>query len=263
MQTYLFSIQPKWCEKIFSGKKTIEVRKTAPKPPFKVVVYCTKRKFSHRKPYLYVNEKKAREGVYNSKNKFSAWSECRETLCINAGSYCEFEAFLTHGKVIGEFICNEVSEYRCKKNKDGASEFTISEKDFKDMAIDGFDLFDYADGKDIYGIHITDLKLYDKPKELGEFYSIKQCKPEYSPFGYQWTWEDRHKRNTGGRKNAYRPVPIECHRCKSLVGGKDYLDEKSGCILFDYECISNYHKPLARPPQSYMRIQDTKEVENG
>ena len=40
----LISIRPKWCELIASGKKTIEVRKTAPKidTPFKCYIYCTK-----------------------------------------------------------------------------------------------------------------------------------------------------------------------------------------------------------------------------
>ena len=39
----LISIQPKWCELIASGRKTIEVRKTKPKilTPFKVYIYCT------------------------------------------------------------------------------------------------------------------------------------------------------------------------------------------------------------------------------
>lgn len=39
----LISINPKWCELIASGKKTIEVRKTKPKllPPFKCYIYCT------------------------------------------------------------------------------------------------------------------------------------------------------------------------------------------------------------------------------
>lgn len=39
----LISIHPKWCAKIFSGEKTIEVRKSAPKlkPPFEVMVYET------------------------------------------------------------------------------------------------------------------------------------------------------------------------------------------------------------------------------
>lgn len=39
----LISIRPKWCEKICSGEKSIEVRKTRPKlqTPFKVYIYCT------------------------------------------------------------------------------------------------------------------------------------------------------------------------------------------------------------------------------
>ena len=44
MRAILMSIKHKWCEKIFSGEKTIEVRKVAPKlePPFKVYVYETR-----------------------------------------------------------------------------------------------------------------------------------------------------------------------------------------------------------------------------
>jgi hypothetical protein len=32
------------------------------------------------------------------------------------------------------------------------------------------ELYDYAKGKTVYGWHISDLKIYDTPKELGEFY---------------------------------------------------------------------------------------------
>ena len=40
-QAVLISIRPKWCEKIISGEKTIEVRKTRPKmdTPFKCYIY--------------------------------------------------------------------------------------------------------------------------------------------------------------------------------------------------------------------------------
>ena len=43
MKAVLISIRPKWCEKIISGEKTIEVRKTRPKmnPPFKCYIYQT------------------------------------------------------------------------------------------------------------------------------------------------------------------------------------------------------------------------------
>ena len=43
----LISIRPKWCQKIVSGEKTIEIRKTRPRmaPPFKCYIYCTKPQF--------------------------------------------------------------------------------------------------------------------------------------------------------------------------------------------------------------------------
>ena len=46
MKSLLISINPKWCELIASGKKTVEVRKTKPKleTPFKVYIYETKGK---------------------------------------------------------------------------------------------------------------------------------------------------------------------------------------------------------------------------
>lgn len=43
IKAVLISIRPKWCEKIASGEKTIEVRKTRPKleTPFKCYIYET------------------------------------------------------------------------------------------------------------------------------------------------------------------------------------------------------------------------------
>ena len=48
MKSVLISIQPKWCELIANGKKTIEVRKSRPKieTPFKVYIYQTKKPVS-------------------------------------------------------------------------------------------------------------------------------------------------------------------------------------------------------------------------
>ena len=44
MTEILLSLKPKWWEKIASGEKTVEIRKTAPnrRLPFKVLVYETK-----------------------------------------------------------------------------------------------------------------------------------------------------------------------------------------------------------------------------
>lgn len=45
----LLSIRPEWIDKILSGEKTIEVRKSRPRldTPFKCYIYCTKPKFEH------------------------------------------------------------------------------------------------------------------------------------------------------------------------------------------------------------------------
>ena len=119
------SIQPKWCELIANGKKTVEVRKTKPKldTPFKVYIYCT-------------------QGV--------VWKDYCHS--VKGGK----------GKVIGEFICNEitVTEY---------GSYCVLPK--SKTLIDELDLLEYADGKTVYGWHISDLVIYDRPKELSEFKS--------------------------------------------------------------------------------------------
>ena len=133
MKSVLISILPKWCEKIVSGKKTIEVRKTAPKEvPFKAYIYCS---YGDMKTNYYLNGR---------------------------------------GKVIGEFICDKVDKYEpyvilgayyevngayVKENLRYNSGTCLS---YEDMV-------NYSNGKTLYGWHISDLKIYDKPKELSEF----------------------------------------------------------------------------------------------
>ena len=63
-------------------------------------------------------------------------------------------------KVIGEFVCDRIIE-----TKSGSySNIPVSES-----RVDPYDLIDYADKKTVYGWHISDLVIYDKPKELSEF----------------------------------------------------------------------------------------------
>ncbi len=63
------------------------------------------------------------------------------------------------GKVIGEFVCRGMM--------DGGSHLLPKQSC---LTID--EILDYAKGKRVYGWRIADLKIYDKPKELSEFYSI-------------------------------------------------------------------------------------------
>ena len=143
----VLSIRPKWCEKIASGGKTIEVRKTRPKldTPFKCYIYCTQ------------------SGV-----ALGAWGK--------------------HGKVIGEFTCDRIDEY------DDDTIFSFRHEDYarwNDFGLDRAcmhpeDFQNYADGKWLYGWHISDLKIYDTPKELTEFHTWEKCK-SCSKSGYEST----------------------------------------------------------------------------
>lgn len=148
MKSVLISIQPKWCELIASGKKTIEVRKTRPKleTPFKCYIYCTKSK----------------EIMFN--------------VFLNEP---EKEVEYLSGKVIGEFVCDrlDVTYPILIPNTDVAlytNEWVLGSK-VEDTCLTLKDISEYGKGKPLYGWHISDLKIYDKPKELGEFWKADKC----------------------------------------------------------------------------------------
>jgi len=157
MKSVMLSIQPKWCELIASGKKTIEVRKTRPQieTPFKCYIYCTA-------------------------------SDVHSCLVVGGGSAelfhcCNYKtAFVGggvvgNGKVIGEFVCDRIEtyDYFIEKPLDELIEgeyrhyLTCSELDC--TCLRATELEKYLDEKDGYGWHISDLKIYDTPKELREF----------------------------------------------------------------------------------------------
>lgn len=128
----LISIQPKWCELIASGKKTVEVRKTAPKlqTPFKCYIYCT--------------------------NKKHAW-HCDTPITGNP-----------HSKIIGEFECDEIQILLQCNSGLVAEKACISRREFFSYLGIPYETHGGYWAK-AYGWHITDLKIYDAPKELGEF----------------------------------------------------------------------------------------------
>ena len=140
MKSVLISIQPKWCELIASGKKTIEVRKTKPKleTPFKVYIYCTQDK------------------------KFN--------FCTDNG---EQYTYIGNGKVIGEFVCDEIIEILPDNEIYGI--YDISDDEVIASCLVNGDLWDYGKGKTLYGWHISNLVIYDKPRKLGEFRKPIEC----------------------------------------------------------------------------------------
>ncbi len=167
----LMSIQPKWCEKIANGEKTIEIRKTKPslQTPFKCYIYETKDKkyedigiCGHRKdgtPYNFVNH---------------------------------------IGKVIGEFVCDRiytaVPDYNPPMAKFFNYDFYNDRGERLQDCLTSGELSRYGDGAPLYGWHISDLKIYDKPKELSEFYISDSDKRrpsvdcEYKKRGFSHDW---------------------------------------------------------------------------
>lgn len=163
MKCVLMSIKPKYCELIAAGKKTIEVRKSKPKlkTPFKCFIYECKGKEVSK---IIDIPKEQGGGVLD---------------------YYEYEGC---GKVIGEFVCDCIIPisitYSDPNNR-------IAQNEFPYTCLTDKEIMDYlGNGKQGYGWHISDLVIYDKPKELSEFY--KHDNTYDNVFG--WVFEDRPKK---------------------------------------------------------------------
>lgn len=194
MKSVMISIKPKWCELIANGKKTIELRKTKPKieTPFKCYIYCTKGEIH-----------------YLSSSKGVA-------ICLHDKE---------GGKAIGEFVCDAVIpisiEYSNPKSR-------IALKEFPYTCLTDKQIMDYlGNGGKGYGWHISDLKIYDSPKELNEF-----------------------------RKPCISPEMPYCPACKV---GREYISESEaefyridGTCDTEWVCL-NYIK---RPPQSWCYVEN-------
>lgn len=181
MKSVLISIRPEWVEKIVNGEKTIEVRKSAPKElSFKAYIYCTK----DRKNLLPIEHGKVLE-------KVNFWE--------NTDAYYGF------GRVIGEFICDKVDEYTFSHYE---AEYRVTHVEQKAMCLNQPELIRYGKGKTLYGWHISDLKIYDKPKKFNEFYTIPESGSDCC-CGCVWhetpLYEMPCRTCTGERKYLYRP----------------------------------------------------------
>lgn len=201
MKAVMISIQPKWVEKIANGEKTIEVRKTAPKceVPFKCYIYCTKSTLAHMF-HLYVNDGSGRQKFGITEH----WRSGKKVVNVNPHlpAY-RYNSYLAEGKVIGEFVCDS-AEWMSMRDCDKAC-MTLKEA------------VDYGKGKKLYAWHISDLKIYDKPKELGEFYTIDESGSDCCI------------------ACDYHETPIEEMPCRTCTGERRYL---------------------YRPPQSWQYVEE-------
>jgi len=174
MKSVLISIQPKWCELIASGKKTVEVRKTRPKieTPFKCYIYCTNTK-TMGDLILCKSKENADLFGYNS------------VKGINKG-FAEIGDIQLKGKVIGEFVCDYIEDFK-------EFEYGIDalHRHIKLNACIGYDeIYKYLGFEKCgCGWHISDLVIYEQPKELREF--CRYDNTYDNAFGY--AFEDRSK----------------------------------------------------------------------
>lgn len=166
----LISIRPKWCEKIISGEKTIEVRKNRPKleTPFKAYIYCTTGRPDLNIP---ISQERLMQDY------------------LNTGSMKSLNCPHGNGKVIGEFTCDQIYEIRKRgihENLDycylslngwGNDDIEAEIKTISASCVSKEELNAYgAKVPFLYGWHISDLKIYDTPRKLSEFKGL--CKVE-------------------------------------------------------------------------------------
>lgn len=253
MKSILISIKPEWVAKILNGDKTIEMRKTTPKTelPCKVYIYCTK-------------EKSYMDRLVQNHNGF--YFTVRELVENDADDYgLYYDVAGKNSEIVAEFTLSKVKEHKFNyifENPETYEEeitYNFAGEEMKNAGFENsweFDEFleSYGKSKTLYAWHIDNLKIYSESKELSRFSSLKECKPTTNIYGEKQIWEQRHKRCIASSHG----IPIECFGCKNLIQHKDYLDEASGVMLFDYSCKTNYHKPLSRPPQSWCYVEEYK-----
>ncbi len=202
MKNVLISISPKWCDLIASGEKTIEVRKTRPKneTPFRCYIY----------------ETKARSDM--------------PTFVDEDGHVL----YTGRGQVIGEFVCDCITPLYNVCTDDWRllhGGLHKIEKQLVGMAcLTEGELHEYASGRYCFAWHISDLKIYDKPRELSEFFTadkeaIRQCENREQSY-YAFT-------DTGYIKNGFY-----CKKKDDWCFG--------GCK----------RKVLTRPPQSWCYVEE-------
>lgn len=212
MKAVLLSIRPEWCDKILNGKKTVELRKSCPAhgTSFKVYIYCT-----------LAGSDSLLMDVLN-----------RDVAAWNRGGWPE-----KRGRVIGEFTCKKITGLTHVGETgswEPASLYVMAPGSYYKPADELLEAAcmskeaaeKYLKGRDGCAWHISDLKIYDKPKELDEF----------SRFGFCGM------NGTGVCGNE---------GCKYYEPSSNYMEPPTcridGCSI-------------CRPPQSWCYVEELKDV---
>lgn len=147
MKAVLLSIRPNWCKLIWSGMKTVEVRKTRPtlETPFKAYIYCT----GHDGWVM----KSPKAGVQKMDSRVIGEFTCDKIdKLVHVGTMMDINILTLDGwykpaDALLQAAC--LTEAQAKK---------------------------YLKGGDGYGWHISDLKIWDEPVRLKNFWGMKPCR---------------------------------------------------------------------------------------
>lgn len=156
----LASIKPYYYYLIAEEKKKIEVRKTALKNlPQDIAFYMSKDEKSFAKIPKEFQEKYRKH----------------------------------FGKIGMRVVCYKVYEYTFSHYE---AEYRVTHVEQEAMCLNQPELIRYGKGKTLCGWHISDLKIYDKPKELSEFcipckVSCENCK---NPLYFECWCEEKGKK---------------------------------------------------------------------
>ena len=149
MKSVLISIKPEWCDLVATGKKSVEIRKTAPKleTPFKVYIYCTKG-----------------NSQFSEGDRFCLYTPPHDTP-VNANQ-----------AVIGEFVCNKIEHIEIRhftvlghENRYAAIGDNPDNQWLQKSCLSYDDVAHYGRNAPLFGWNISQLKLYDRPRYLGRF----------------------------------------------------------------------------------------------
>ena len=165
----LASIKPYYYYLIAEEKKKIEVRKTALKNlPQDIAFYMSKDEKSFAKI-----PKEFQEKYRKHFGKVGLAIVCDKIEDF----YCASVPYLKENNLgYGQFVDNGVYKVNgwhegiVFERNDRYIETMLNNNDLKEMCLTAQELFNYIGvGKHLYGWHISDLKIYDNPKELSEF----------------------------------------------------------------------------------------------
>lgn len=139
MNSVLVSIQPRWCDLIIQGKKTIEIRKSKPKieTPFKCFIYCTKDK---------------KLTLWKSKKYIYADDRCHNSGDVNC-----------NGMIIGEFVCDEIRGCRVPPR---VFEHHLNKAILEESCLSFDELYKYAGEQIAFAWSISKLKIYKHPLDI-------------------------------------------------------------------------------------------------